>query len=176
MPRLSTIDPKTASGKAKELFEGPLKGKELNIFKAMANSPAAVQAYLNISSALSEGKLSDKEREVIQLTVSQANGCDYCLAAHTAIGKQAGLTDDQTIGARRGKVGDQKFDALATFALALHEKKGWVSQNDLDAFRKAGYDDGHIAETVATYAQATFSNFFNHVNETPVDLPAAPQI
>lgn len=177
MSRLKTIDPKKAEGRAKEIFEGPLKGKHLNIFKGMANSPAALDAYLAFSGALAKGELSEKEREVVQLAIGQENGCGYCLAAHTMIGKNAGLTDDQAIGARRGKIdGDKKLNALARFSKTLHEKKGNVSENDLKAFKDAGYTDGAIAEVVANYALATYTNFFNHVNETPVDLPEAPSI
>ncbi|MEN0019701.1 MAG: carboxymuconolactone decarboxylase family protein [Planctomycetota bacterium] len=177
MPRLTAIDPATATGKAKEIFDGPLAGKHLNIFKSMANSPATLQAYLALAGALGDSVLSDKEREIIQLAVGQANNCEYCVAAHTAIGKGAGLTDDQALGARRGTVdGDAKLDALAKFALAIHEKKGFVSNEDLSTFKAAGYDDAAVADTVTTYALAVFTNYFNHVNETEIDLPAAPAL
>lgn len=177
MSRLKTIDPNKAEGRAKEIFEGPLKGKHLNIFKGMANSPAVLDAYLALSGALGKGELSEKEREVVQLAIGQENGCAYCTAAHTMIGKNAGLSEQQTVGARRGKIDDdKKLDAIARFSKTLHEKKGNVSENDLKTFRDAGYNDGVIAEVVANYALATFTNYFNHVNETPVDLPEPPSI
>jgi len=176
MPRLTPIDPTTAAGRAKEIFDGPLKGKAFNIFRAMAASPAALDAYLALSGALSHGTLSMKEREVVQLAIGQANGCDYCVAAHTAIGKGGGLTDDQCLGARRGTLTDPRLDALAKFALRLHEKNGTVSDADLTAFRSAGFNDGHIAEVVANYALAVFTNYFNHVNATISDFPAVPRV
>jgi len=177
MPRLNTVDPATASGKAKELFDGPLKAMQLNIFKEMANSPAALEFYLNAGGALKGGVLSDKEREAIQLTVSEANGCEYCLAAHTHIGKGAGLSEQQTIEARRGRITDDaKLGALTAFAAQLHEKKGFVSDDDVAAFKAAGYDDAAIVETIAVYAVITFTNFFNHVNQTEIDLPAYPAL
>ena len=177
MSRLKTIDPNKAEGRAKELFDGPLKGKHLNIFKGMANSPAALDAYLALSGALAKGELSEKEREVVQLAVGQENACDYCMAAHTMIGKNAGLSEQQTIGARRGKIDDdKKLDALTRFSKTLHEKKGNVAENDIKSFKDAGYTDGAIAEVVANYALATYTNYFNHLNETPVDLPEAPSI
>ncbi|TVS02245.1 MAG: carboxymuconolactone decarboxylase family protein [Phycisphaerales bacterium] len=177
MSRLKTIDPKNAEGRAKELFDGPLKGKHLNIFKGMANSPAALDAYLALSGALAKGELSEKEREVVQLAVGQENGCEYCTAAHTMIGKNAGLSEQQTIGARRGKIDDdKKLDALTRFSKTLHEKKGNVAENDIKSFKDAGYTDGAIAEVVANYALATYTNYFNHLNQTPVDLPEAPSI
>lgn len=177
MPRLQTIDPSTATGRAKEIFDGPLKGKHFNIFKGMANSPAALDMYLAMTGALSKASLNAKEQEVIQLAIGQANDCDYCQAAHTAIGKGAGLTEDQTIEARRGSVpSDAKLDALARFAIAINEKKGFVSDDDLSAMRSAGYDDGAIAEAVASFALAVFTNYFNHVNDSEIDFPAAPAI
>ena len=176
MPRLHTVDPAHASGKVKEIFEGPLKGKHFNIFKALANSPAALQVYLGMAGALNEAGLSAKEREVIQLAIGEANGCGYCVAAHTAIGKMSGMTEGQTIEARRGTLADAKLNAVAHFALALHEKRGYVSAADIAAFKAAGYSDGHVAEAVATYALAVFTNYFNHVNETVSDFPPAPAI
>lgn len=177
MPRLKTIEPSEAAGKAKELFEGPLKDKQFNIFKAMANSPAALNAYIQFNAAMSEGLLSDKEREAVLLAIGEANGCDYCTAAHTALGQQAGLSETQTLGARKGQIQDDpKLNALVRFSHALHEKRGWVDDADLDEFRNAGYTDGHVAEVVAMYAISTFTNYFNHVNQTPVDLPEAPAL
>lgn len=177
MPRLSVVDPATATGRVKEIFDGPLAQMKLNIFKGMANSPVGLEAYLGLSGALKSGSLSDKERETIQLAVSQLASCDYCVAAHTVLGKGAGLTEEQTIQARRGSVsGDSKLDALARFAVALHEKRGFVSDDDLSAFKAAGYDDGAVVEAIATYTLITFTNFFNHVNETEVDFPAAPAL
>lgn len=174
MPRLKPIEPAEAQGRAKELFEGPLKAAPLNIFKSMINSPAAVEAYLGMSAALAKGGLSEQEREEIALSISEANQCTYCVAAHSALGKKAGLTDTRVLAARRGHVeGDAKHDALVKFALKLHEKRGWLSDEDLQHFRAAGYTDAHAAEAIAVYAQTIFTNYFNHVNATAVDFPAA---
>jgi len=93
------------------------------------------------------------------------------------LGKGAGLTEEQTVAARQGSVpGDARLDALAKFTAALVEKKGWVTDEDVAALRDAGFNDGHIAEVVANFALATFTNYFNHVNETEVDFPAAPAL
>lgn len=175
MARLAPIDPKSATGKAKEIFDGPLAGKHFNMFKSMANSPAALQAYIAMSGALGHGMLDGKEREVVQLAVGSLNGCDYCLAAHTAIGKSVGLSEEQTIEARRGAMKDAKLNALAKFAGTLHEKKGHVSDQDIAAIKGAGYTDGHIAEVVAGYALAVYTNYFNHVATPAIDFPAAPK-
>ncbi|HYF14795.1 MAG TPA: carboxymuconolactone decarboxylase family protein [Phycisphaerales bacterium] len=176
MQRLKPVDPALVSGPVSAIFAGPLKGKHFNIFKAMGNSPAALQAYLGMAGALEQASLSAKEREVIQLAIGEANNCQYCASAHTAIGMMAGLTEAQTVEARRGTLTDPKLDALAKFALKIHEKRGFVSDADVATFRAAGYDDGAIAEVVAAYALAIYTNYFNHVNETPVDFPPIPHI
>jgi len=178
MPRLNVVEPSEATGKAKELFEGPLKSMQLNIFKGMANSPAVLNAYVQLTGALSDTvSLGAKERELVQIAVSELNGCNYCQGAHTMLGKNAGLSEHQTIAARKGETtGDAKLDGLVRFARTLHEKRGFVSDSDLDEFRSAGWDDAAVAEVVAVYAAITFTNFFNHVNETDVDVPAAPAL
>lgn len=177
MPRLNVVDPASAPAPVKAIFDGPLKGKHLNIFKGMGNSPAALNFYLSGSGALKDASLSAKEQEVVQLVFAQGNGCDYCQAAHTAMGKGAGLTEAQTVAARSGNdLGDAKLTAIARFATALHEKRGFVSDSDIAAFRNAGYTDGHIAEVIASAALATYTNYFNHVNKTVVDLPAPPKV
>lgn len=172
MPRIQLVDPAQTEGEARKVFDGPLKGKHLNIFKAMGHSPAVLHTYLGMAGALAKARLTEQEREAIQLAVGQANGCDYCVAAHTKIGIGAGLTAEQAKQARRGSIpGDARLDALVRFALALHEKRGSVSDADLAQVREAGYDDGQIGEAVAAYALAVFTNTFNQVAQTPVDFP-----
>ncbi len=177
MPRLNVVDPASATGRVKEAFEGPLKGKHFNIFKGLANAPAALEAYLALSGALAKGSLTPGEREAIALAISEANECDYCLAAHTAIGKGAGLSEAQTIEARKAAFdGDSRMDALVKFAMKVHEKRGFVSDGDIAEFKSGGFDDGHVAEVVANYALNIFTNYFNHVNESEVDFPTAPAL
>lgn len=176
MSRLPAVNPATATGRVKEIFEGPLRGKHFNIFKALANSPAGLDFYLGMAGALGNATLSEKEREVVQLAIGEANNCEYCAAAHTLIGKGAGLSEAQTVEARRGHLADAKLNALASFALAIHEKKGHVNDADVSAFKGAGYGDAAVVEVVAVYTLAVFTNYFNHVNATVVDFPAAPAI
>ena len=176
MARIAPVNPTTATGKLKEIFDGPLVGKHFNLFKSLAASPAALQGYLGLAGALGHGSLSAREREAAQLAIAEANGCEYCQAAHTAIGKGAGLTEEQTQEARRGAVKDAKIGALVKFVLALHEKRGNASDADVAAFREAGYGDGHIAEVVGGYALALYTNYFNILNQTPVDFPAVKAV
>lgn len=175
MPTLTPVDPANATGDVKAIFDGPLKGKHLNIFTGMANSPATLKSYLELSGVLAGGNFNAKEREIIQLVSAQTNSCDYCVAAHTAIAKGAGLSDDQTVQARQGHFdGDDKLNALAKFTAAMLEKKGHTSDDDLASFKAAGYTDAHAAEVIPNLALAFLTNYFNHFNETPVDFPAPP--
>lgn len=177
MPRLNTIDPAATQGTVREIFDGPLKGKHVNIFKGLANSPAGLKAYLGLADALGAGSLTQTEQEAIALALAQARDCGYCLAAHSAIGAQAGLAQDQILGARRGAVdGDARLNAVVRFALQLHEKKGFVDDRDLADFRAAGLDDGAVVDVIVAFTLNTLTNYFNHVNDTAVDFPAVPAI
>ena len=175
MSRFHQIAPESATGKAKELLDA-VKGKlglVPNMTRAMANAPAVLNGYLQLSGALGQGILPAKTREQIALVVGQANGCDYCLAAHSTIGKMVGLTADQIRDSRHGTAIDPKADALIRFARKVVDSKGRVSDGDLQDVRDAGFDDGAIAEVVANVALNIFTNYFNHVAETDIDFPKA---
>jgi uncharacterized peroxidase-related enzyme len=175
MSRIPQINPETATGKAKELLDA-VKGKlglVPNMTRAMANSPAALDGYLSLSGSLGKGGLSAKLREQIALVVGETNGCDYCLAAHSAIGKMVGLTAEQITDSRRGTAVDPKAEAVLTFARRVVDERGHVSDHDLAVARQAGLDDGALAEVVANVALNIFTNYFNHVAETDIDFPKA---
>jgi uncharacterized peroxidase-related enzyme len=175
MSRIHQIDPQTAAGQAKTLLDA-VKGKlglVPNMTRAMANSPAVLDGYLQLSGALGKGTLSAKVREQIALAVAESNGCDYCLAAHSAIGKMTGLTAEQIRDSRLGSAVDPKADALIRFALKVVEVRGRVAAADLDEARAAGIDDAAIAEVVANVALHVLTNYFNLVIDTDLDFPKA---
>jgi uncharacterized peroxidase-related enzyme len=178
MTRLNTLDPKTATGRPKELLDAVKQklGMVPNMTRAMANSPATLDGYLQLSGTLSKGTLSGKVREQIALAVAEANGCDYCLAAHTAGGKAVGLTADQIRDSRHGGAVDGKTDAIIRFARKVVETRGRVADADLDDVREAGFDDGTIAEVVANVALQVFTNYFNIVADTTLDFPKAEDL
>jgi uncharacterized peroxidase-related enzyme len=178
MSRLKTIAPEAATGKSKELLAGVQAklGLVPNMMRAMANAPAVLDGYLHLSGDLGKGVLSAKVREQIALAVSQANGCDYCLAAHSAIGKMVGLTTDQIRDSRLGTAVDAKTDSLIRFARKVVDTRGRVSDGDLDDVRDAGFDDGAIAEVVANVALGIFTNYFNNTAATEIDFPKAPAL
>jgi uncharacterized peroxidase-related enzyme len=146
-------------------------GKLFNIFRSMANSPAVLDAYLAFSGALAKGKLDAKTREAIALVVGQTNQCGYCLAAHTAIAGSVGMDAGTIKNARQGKSADKKTQAAVTLARALVDRKGNVTDSDIQAARAAGLDDGELGEVVANVSLNLFTNYFNHLNNTEVDFP-----
>ncbi|MFI4873863.1 MAG: carboxymuconolactone decarboxylase family protein, partial [Blastopirellula sp. JB062] len=131
---------------------------------------------LGFSQSLSSGRLPARLREKIALVVGETNHCDYCLAAHTLLGKGAGLSADDTLDARRGRSSDEQEQAALQFAQTIVNERGWVSDDAVLAVRQAGYDDGQIAEIVANVALNLFTNYFNHVAGTEIDFPAAPEL
>jgi uncharacterized peroxidase-related enzyme len=176
MNRFTTISLEAATGKTKDLLDGVQAklGMVPNMMRALANSPAALDAYLQLSGSLGKGRLSAKVGEQIALAVAQINGCDYCLAAHSAIGKMVGLTGDQIRDSRHTTAVDPKTDALLRFARKVVDARGQVSGEDLQDVRDAGFDDGAIAEVVAHVALSIFTNYFNLVAGTDIDFPKAP--
>lgn len=178
MPRLNVVAPEQAEGEVQELYaelQGKF-GKVFNIFQGMGNSAAALKAYLSASGALSRGELSRQEREVVYLTVSERNGCEYCVAAHVGAAKKAKLDDGEIEAIRRLAPVSDQHKALATFVQSVMDAKGRVDDSDIEAVRKAGYSDGQIAESIAYIGLATYSNLFNHVFDTPLDFPPAPDL
>src|SRR5262249_27387897 len=132
MARFNQISPDAATGRAKELLDA-VKGKlglVPTMTRAMANAPPVLDGYLQLSGVLSHGTLSVKAREQIALAVAQANGCDYCLAAHSAIGRMVGLTADQIRDSRLGTAVDPKTDALVRFALRVVNTPRAVTHRD----------------------------------------------
>ena len=178
MSRIHQINPESAAGTAKELLDA-VKGKlglVPNMTRAMANAPAVLEGYLSLSGALGKGALSAKDRERIALAVGQANGCEYCLAAHSTIGKMVGLTADQILDSRRGTSVESKSAAIVQFARQVLDKQGRVTDADLAEARVAGIDDAVIAEVVGNVALNIFTNYFNHVAATDIDFPKVEPI
>ncbi|MCH9654561.1 MAG: carboxymuconolactone decarboxylase family protein [Planctomycetes bacterium] len=175
MQRLNSVSPETAEGKAKTLLDG-VKAKlgiTPNIMKTMANSPAVLDAYLKFSGSLGSGELTAANREQIALNVSEFNQCGYCLAAHSAIGESLGLTEEEIQSNRSGTDSDEKTKALMNLSRKIVEKRGFVSDQDIQEFRDAGYGDAEITEVVANVALNIFTNYFNHLAQTEVDFPEA---
>lgn len=178
MSRIQPVNQNNADAKTTDLLAGVEKkmGRVPNLIATMANSPAVAQAYLGFSQTLSTGLLPARLREQLALVVGETNNCDYCVAAHTALGKGAGLTEAGTLEARQAAVQDERERAALRFAQSIVKERGWVSDDEVRQVREAGYNDGEIAEIVAHVALNLFTNYFNHVAGTDVDFPAAPKL
>lgn len=176
--RIAAIDPDSATGAARDLFKEIEKsmGRVPNITKTMANAPAALRGYLDLNSALAGGMLSPQLREQLALAIGEANRCEYCISAHTAIGKMVGLDEEDVLAARQSKAEDQRTEAALAFAHKLVVSRGQATDDDLRTIRAAGYSEGEIVEIVANVALNTFTNYFNLLAGTTIDFPrvAAP--
>ncbi len=178
MSRLQAINPDQATGQARTLLQGVQSklGFAPNILRTMANSPAVLQGYLAFSTALSQGNLSPKFREQIALAVSEVNDCQYCLAAHSAIGRSEGLSEEDIEDSRRGKSPNTKDGTGLAFTRSLVKNRGWVSDEEVAKLRKVGFDEGAIVELIGNIALISFTNYFNHVAETEIDFPEVPEL
>ncbi len=144
-----------------------------NLYATMAYSDHALGNYLALQNA--KTSLSKKEKEVINLVVSQVNNCRYCLAAHTVLGKINGLTEAQTIEIRQGSATfDPRLDALVNFVRAVAEKRGRIDDVVLDRFFAAGYTKGGLIDVVVAIADKVVMNYIHNITDIPVDFPAAP--
>lgn len=138
------------------------------------NSPVTLETVLGMDAALRKTSLSAKEIEIVKLVTSEAAACDYCLAAHTLIGKKAGLSRAAILALRHGEdSGDARHDALAGFVRTLATTRGTLPEQQLDAVRNAGFGDTQIAEVVLAMAAINLTNLFNRINDTTLDFPAA---
>lgn len=147
-------------------------GSVPNLFRLTATSPAALEGYLGLNGALAKGALNAATRERIALAVAQINGCGYCLAAHTYLGKNvAKLADAEIAANRRGLSNDAKASAAVAFAVKVTKDRGAVSEADLAAVREAGYSDAEVVEIVAHVALNTLTNYINEVFKTDIDFP-----
>jgi len=142
-----------------------------NLFSTFALAPAALNGYLAFTDALEKGRLNARQREVIALAVSQINSCQYCLSAHTMIGKGTGMSDACTIDARKGKAKDPLENAIASFAVKISTQHGTLSEHELNAARNSGLDDALIVEIVANVACTILTNYTNNIARTDIDFP-----
>jgi len=143
-----------------------------NLMKMVGNSPAALEGYLSLNSALNKGELNAKTHERIALAIAEINGCSYCLSAHTYLGKNVAKLDDAEIAQNRnGSSSDPKAAAAVHFAARVAYERGHVSDADLNAVKAAGYNQAEIVEMVLHVALNTLTNYINEVAQTEIDFP-----
>jgi uncharacterized peroxidase-related enzyme len=173
MARIQAVNYEQATGKTRELLDGVRAklGMTPQMMKAMAQSPAVLEGYLNFSTALGGGTLSAKLREQIALISAEVNACDYCASAHTAIGKMVGLGEDAILSARKGHSSDHRTDAALQFARNVIINRGEVSDGAVQALKDGGFSEGEIGEIIANVALNIFTNYFNIIAKTDIDFP-----
>lgn len=173
--RISTPATIAAAPEAsRALLEGVKKqlGVAPNLFRMVANSPAALQGYVGLLGALGKGALPVATHERIALAIAEFNACDYCLSAHTYLGKNVAKLDDGEIAANRsGASNDARADAAVRFARKVAQSRGHVSDEDVHAVQAAGYTDGEVVEIVQHVALNTWTNYVNGVARTAIDFP-----
>lgn len=173
MARVTVVDPQTATGEAKQLLDAVHSGLGMvpNFIRVLANSPAALNAFLGIHGIANAGSLDPKTRERIALAVAEQNACQYCVSAHTAIGRKVGLDNQEMLANRVGRSSDAKAEAALTFARALVAHTGQVSKAEFDAARAAGHSDGEIVEIITHVAMNIFTNLLGKATQVEIDFP-----
>lgn len=171
MKRVPPIE--NAEGKSAELLAMVQKklGRVPNMMATMAHSPAVLEAYLQFSGALNGSSLALKTREKIALLAAKRNSCEYCLAAHSALGAKAGLSEEEICQAIEGKAQDAKEQAILTLAQALLRSEVPISDADFRAAKDAGLSDSELVEIPAVVGLNVFTNIFNHLLDPEIDFP-----
>jgi uncharacterized peroxidase-related enzyme len=176
MSRIETPAPDTATGETAEVYARikKLAGGVPNTFASIgAHGPAALQTMLNADAVLAGSSLTKQDQETIKLVVSVVAGCEYCVAAHSLLGKMTGLTPEVLKALRDAKpTGDEKRDALARFVTVLTKTRGTIPETAFNAIKHAGYSDAQLVEISLAIAVTVFTNVFNRINDTVVDFPA----
>ena len=159
------------------IFDSLQKGLGMvpNLYATFAHSETALASYMAFQNAKSS--VSGKAREVVNLVVSQVNECEYCLAAHTMLGKMNGFTEAQIIEIRHGHASfDAKFDALARLTKGITQSRGHTDPALVDAFFAAGWTKENLVDAIVVIGDKTVSNYLHSTTKIPVDFPAAPKL
>jgi AhpD family alkylhydroperoxidase len=177
MSRIAIPAIESATGATADVYAQVKKiagGSVPNLFAALGHlAPNSLAAVLNAEGALGGASLSRKDLETIKLSVSELTGCDYCVAAHTLLGKMTGLSPETLRQIRAGQpTGEAKRDALVRFVRVIQQTSGTLPAAEVDAIRAAGYTDAQLADISLAIALTIFTNTFNRINDTDVDFPA----
>ncbi|MET3115320.1 putative peroxidase-related enzyme [Pedobacter sp. CG_S7] len=167
-----TLD--NANEAQKPLLENSQKQMSMipNMYSNMVNSPGLMETYaVGYDRFRKNSGFSPVEQEVVFVTISIANGCEYCAAAHSFLADQVSKVPlEVTDAIRDGKeIPDVKLKALSQFTRVMFEKRGNPSPQDAAAFLEAGYQEKQILEIILALAVKTLSNYANHIFGTEVD-------
>lgn len=171
VPTRDQVSPATQAA-----FDGLQKmaGFVPNLFAAFGHSENALPRYLAYQSA--KTSLSNKEKEAVNLVVSEVNGCRYCQSAHTAIGKMNGFSEEEILTIRAGHSTDPKLNALVELAKDITENKGRVSTEHLSAFYEAGYNQGNLVDVILQVSDKIAANYLHNLSGVAIDWPLAAEL
>lgn len=172
MTQFTIHNKNTASDKSKESLKKAEQafGFVPNLIGVLAESPAAAQAYLDLNTIFSNSSFTPTEQQVVLLAISRYHECHYCIAAHSTVAQMQKVPSEVVQAIRNDQpIPNKQLEILKTFTTEVVDKRGWVSQQDLDNFFAVGYDKSHVLDIIVGAAQKTISNYTNHVSETPVD-------
>jgi uncharacterized peroxidase-related enzyme len=172
MPRLPAVNPAAAAGETKRVLDEieASVGNSPNVVRTIANSPSALRGFLALDRELGRGTLELRLREQIALAVAEANACQYCIAAHSAAGRQLGMDEATIRAARRASSPDPKVGAALKFARTVAEYRGDITDDEFNRVRRAGYSLEEIAEIIANVVLCIYANYFNSVALTEIDF------
>lgn len=173
MARINVVNPETAVGETKELLDAVQAklGVTPNFLRVLANSPAALGSFLGLHQIADNGSLDLQTRGRIAVALAQQNTCEYCLSAHSAIGRKVGLSSDEITANREGSSLDAKAAAAVAFARALVEHKGEVTNAELEAARAAGYGDAELVEIIVHVGMNLLTNILGKASRVEIDFP-----
>ena len=174
MSRINVVEKDAANPEQTELFEAIQSqlGMVPNFLKVFANSPTALSAFLGLHGIAGAGSLDPQTRERIALTLAQKNSCQYCVSAHTAIGKKAGLSGAEIEANRSGTSQDAKAALAVKFAQALVEHKGEVTSEEIHELRDAGYSESDIVEIITHTGMNFLTNILAKASRVEIDFPS----
>lgn len=151
-------------------------GKVPNLYATIGYSSHALKGLLGLEEELNKGIFTAKEKEAINLVVSEANHCDYCLAAHTMIAGMKGISKEDILSFRKGSIDDPRLNAILELAKSVSEQKGEAAQDKIENFLAAGFDNSAVMELIGLVILRTFTNYAFAVTKIPVDFPLADQL
>lgn len=169
---LTPLTDATASGRAQQLLQEVRKkmGFVPNLLGVVAHAPAVLESYLELTRTFDSTSLSHAECQLMLIAISQRNGCDYCVAAHSTVARQRRVDESMIAAASIGRpLNDATLRALCDFAVAVVSTGGHPPQSDRDAFLAVGYSEAHMLEVVLAVAFKTLSNYTNHLMQTEID-------
>lgn len=178
MKTIKALTLEEVTPQSQEIFRGIKSklGMLPNLYATMGNSDKLLSGLLQFEATLKQGEFTNKEHEAIALIVSEVNGCNYCLSAHTALGKMNGFSEEETVALRNTNIDDQKLNALVTLAKDITINRGHATSENIDTFFEVGYNKTALAELIGTIAKTIITNYIYSIGDFEIDFPLAPGV